>query len=59
MASILGFKFFDLAELEEATKGFNFKYHLGEGGFGTVYYGKRLKHLSLLLLSWNMVFNCG
>ncbi|KAK7314587.1 hypothetical protein VNO77_33113 [Canavalia gladiata] len=33
-----GFKFFKLAELKEATEGF--KTCLGEGGFGTVYFGK-------------------
>ncbi|KAJ1387748.1 Serine-threonine/tyrosine-protein kinase, catalytic domain [Sesbania bispinosa] len=33
-----GFKFFGLAELDEATEGF--KTCLGKGGFGTVYYGK-------------------
>ena len=42
--SMLAFKIFHPAELEEATN--HFDTCLGKGGFGAVYYGKRLKHLS-------------
>lgn len=35
-----GVKVFSYAELEEATDNFNESRELGDGGFGTVYYGK-------------------
>jgi len=41
---ISGFKIFNHDELEEATN--HFDTFLGSGGFGRVYYGKKLKCLS-------------
>lgn len=38
-ASYLGVKVFSYDELEEATEHFNESQELGDGGFGTVYYG--------------------
>ncbi|KAF3793578.1 putative U-box domain-containing protein 53 [Nymphaea thermarum] len=40
MPAIPNFLQFKLAELEEATEGFNEKMKIGDGGFGTVYKGK-------------------
>lgn len=37
-----GVKMFSYAELEEATKNFDSSMELGDGGFGTVYYGKNI-----------------
>ncbi|KAJ4973022.1 hypothetical protein NE237_006196 [Protea cynaroides] len=40
IASCYGIHLFTYKELEEATDNFNSKQELGDGGFGTVYYGK-------------------
>ncbi|XP_021862646.1 LEAF RUST 10 DISEASE-RESISTANCEUS RECEPTOR-LIKE PROTEIN KINASE-like 1.3 isoform X3 [Spinacia oleracea] len=39
-ADVLGVKIFSYNELEEATQQFHESQELGDGGFGTVYYGK-------------------
>ncbi|XP_074279059.1 LEAF RUST 10 DISEASE-RESISTANCE LOCUS RECEPTOR-LIKE PROTEIN KINASE-like 1.4 [Silene latifolia] len=39
-SSYLGVKLFSYGELEEATENFNESRELGDGGFGTVYYGE-------------------
>ena len=39
-STYFGVQVFDYAELEEATDNFNPSRELGDGGFGTVYYGK-------------------
>jgi hypothetical protein len=39
-SNYFGAALFSYAELEEATKNFDSSKELGEGGFGTVYYGK-------------------
>lgn len=39
-STYFGVQVFNYAELEEATDNFNPSRELGEGGFGTVYYGK-------------------
>ncbi|KAL9231316.1 hypothetical protein vseg_006557 [Gypsophila vaccaria] len=39
-SSYLGVKLFSYGELEEATENFNEARELGDGGFGTVYYGE-------------------
>lgn len=40
-STYFGAQVFDYAELEEATDNFNSSRELGDGGFGTVYYGKK------------------
>lgn len=42
----LGIPVFSYAELEEATNKFNSSRKLGDGGYGTVYYGKKVFHTS-------------
>lgn len=39
-STYFGVQVFDYTELEEATDNFNPSRELGDGGFGTVYYGK-------------------
>ncbi|TXG57336.1 hypothetical protein EZV62_018649 [Acer yangbiense] len=39
----LGVPIFSYSELAEATNNFSLEKELGEGGFGTVYYGKKLQ----------------
>lgn len=46
--SYLGVHLFSYKELEEATNHFDSNKELGDGGFGTVYYGKRF-HLSSIM----------
>lgn len=41
-SSYFGVQVFNYVELEEATNNFDPSRELGEGGFGTVYYGMRL-----------------
>ena len=41
-STYFGAHVFSYEELEEATENFNPSKKLGEGGFGTVYYGKKL-----------------
>ena len=55
--SFFGVPFFSYKELEEATHHFDPAKELGDGGFGTVYYGTNLKiftihHLALHFFSW-------
>lgn len=45
-ASYNGVQLFTYEELEEATKNFDEARELGDGGFGTVYYGKEPTILS-------------
>lgn len=40
ISNYFGVSLFSYAELEEATNNFDSGKELGEGGFGTVYYGK-------------------
>ena len=47
---------FTYNELEEATNNFDSNKELGEGGFGTVYYGKRGKKIIFLIASSNHPF---
>lgn len=43
---------FNYSELEEATDNFNSARELGDGGFGTVYYGKET--ISSSFFPWNL-----
>lgn len=48
MTSYYGVQVFSYEELEEATDNFSQSKELGDGGFGTVYYGKALNHCNYL-----------
>ena len=41
-SSYFGVQLFTYTELEEATSNFDPSKELGDGGFGTVYYGKKM-----------------
>ena len=41
-SSYFGVQLFTYTELEEATNNFDPSKELGDGGFGTVYYGKKM-----------------
>lgn len=53
-STYFGTQVFSYTELEEATDNFNPSRELGEGGFGTVYYGEKiilLASLSITIIS--------
>lgn len=45
-----GVPVFSFAELEDVTNKFDASKELGDGGFGTVYYGKHTYNLTLFIL---------
>lgn len=47
-STYFGVQVFSYAELEEATENFNPAKELGDGGFGTVYYGLKILHFASL-----------
>lgn len=61
-----GWRIFTYKELQSATNGFSEDYKLGEGGFGSVYWGKtsdglQVKHLiyaDVLLFFFSLSIYC-
>lgn len=51
-----GVKVFSYTELEEATKHFDPSMELGDGGFGTVYYGKNICNFIFIISSPFIIF---
>lgn len=49
---------FSYAELEEATKSFDPSMEIGDGGFGTVYYGKKIISPVYLPVSHTYMASC-
>lgn len=49
---LLGVTVFSYSQLEEATDNFNSTQELGDGGFGTVYYGKIQQLNNLIFFSY-------
>lgn len=54
--SYFGVPVFSYKELEEATHNFDPAKELGDGGFGTVYYGMKLKFLTIQTQDYIQVF---
>ncbi|KAJ0718072.1 putative non-specific serine/threonine protein kinase [Helianthus annuus] len=55
-----GASVFSYAELQDATQHFNSSKELGDGGFGTVYYGNDLsfKHRTFQIFRVSLAYTC-